>query len=335
MFTLFNTATPQIYADIDRTKAEMLGVPITNFFDTLSIYMGSSFVNDFNILGRTYRVTAQADNPFRLSLRDVENLKTRSQSGKMVPLGSVASFRDISGPYRVPRYNLYPAAEVQGGTVPGFSTGQAIEAVEALAKQNLPAGFGFEWTDLALQEKLTGDTAVIAFTLAVLFVFLVLAAQYESLVLPLSVVLIVPMCLLAAIVGVNLRGLDNNILTQIGFIVLIGLAAKNAILIVEFAKQAEDNGLSRVEAAVQASSTRLRAILMTAFSFILGVVPLVIATGAGAEMRQALGTAVFFGMVGVTFFGLIYTPIFYVVCRSLRDLPSKLRSLGQKKTIEN
>jgi len=335
VFTLFNTATPQIYADIDRTKAEMLGVPITNFFDTLSIYMGSSFVNDFNILGRTYRVTAQADNPFRLSLRDVENLKTRSQSGKMVPLGSVASFRDISGPYRVPRYNLYPAAEVQGGTVPGFSTGQAIEAVEALAKQNLPAGFGFEWTDLALQEKLTGDTAVIAFTLAVLFVFLVLAAQYESLVLPLSVVLIVPMCLLAAIVGVNLRGLDNNILTQIGFIVLIGLAAKNAILIVEFAKQAEDNGLSRVEAAVQASSTRLRAILMTAFSFILGVVPLVIATGAGAEMRQALGTAVFFGMVGVTFFGLIYTPIFYVVCRSLRDLPSKLRSLGQKKTIEN
>ncbi|GBF26710.1 efflux pump membrane transporter BepE [bacterium MnTg02] len=320
VFTLFNTATPQIYADIDRTKAEMLGVPITRVFDTLSIYMGSAFVNDFNILGRTYRVTAQADNPYRLTLRDVENLRTRSNSGKMVPLGSVANFQNRSGPYRVPRYNLYPAAEVQGATMPGFSTGQAIAAIEELAAKNLPAGFGFEWTEIALQEKLAGNTAMIAFGLAVVFVFLLLAAQYESLVLPLAVILIVPMCLLAAILGVGLRGMDNNVLTQIGLIVLIGLAAKNAILIVEFAKQGEERGLSRVEAAVQAARTRLRPILMTSFAFILGVVPLATAIGAGAEMRQALGTTVFFGMLGVTIFGLIFTPVFYVMCRWLGDL---------------
>ena len=320
VFTLFNTATPQIYADIDRTKAEMLGVPIERVFSTLSTYMGSSFVNDFNILGRTYRVTAQADNPYRLTLRDVENLKTRSVSGSMVPLGSVATFQDTTGPYRVPRYNLYPAAEVQGATIPGFSTGQAIAAVEQLAEQNLPQGFGFEWTELALQEKLAGNTAAIAFTLAVVFVFLLLAAQYESLVLPLAVILIVPMCLLAAMVGVGIRGMDNNILTQIGLVVLVGLAAKNAILIVEFAKQAEEEGASRIEAAISAARTRLRPILMTSFAFILGVIPLTIAEGAGAEMRQALGTAVFFGMLGVTIFGLLFTPVFYVVCRWLGGL---------------
>jgi HAE1 family hydrophobic/amphiphilic exporter-1 len=315
VFTLFNTSTPQVYADIDRTKAEMLGVPITRFFDTLSIYMGSVFVNDFNILGRTYRVTAQADNPFRLSLRDVENLRTRSVAGDMVPLGAVASFRQITGPYRVPRYNLFPAAEVQGSTLPGFSTGQAIAAIEKIAAANLPSGFGFEWTEIALQEKVAGNTATVAFTLAVVFVFLLLAAQYESVLLPLAVVLIVPMCLFAAISGVLLRGMDNNILTQIGFVVLIGLAAKNAILIVEFAKQAEERGESRWDAAVQAARTRLRPILMTSFAFVLGVLPLVLATGAGAEMRQALGTAVFFGMLGVTLFGLLFTPVFYVLMR--------------------
>ena len=293
----------------------MLGVPITRFFDTLSTYMGSTFVNDFNILGRTYRVTAQADNPFRLSLRDVENLRTRSVSDEMVPLGSVATFREITGPYRVPRYNLFPAAEVQGATLPGFSTGQAIAAMEEIIAANLPSGFGFEWTEIALQEKAAGNTAVIAFSLAVVFVFLLLAAQYESVLLPLAVILIVPMCLLAAISGVLLRGMDNNILTQIGFVVLIGLAAKNAILIVEFAKQAEEQGANRWDAAVQAARTRLRPILMTSFAFILGVVPLVLATGAGAEMRQALGTAVFFGMLGVTLFGLLFTPVFYVLVR--------------------
>jgi multidrug efflux pump len=315
VFTLFNTATPQVYADIDRTKAEMLGVPITRFFDTLSTYMGSAFVNDFNILGRTYRVTAQADNPFRLSVRDVENLRTRSVSGDMVPLGAVARFQEITGPYRVPRYNLFPAAEVQGSTSPGFSTGQAIAAMERILAANLPSGFGFEWTEIALQEKVAGNTAVIAFSLAVVFVFLLLAAQYESVLLPLAVILIVPMCLLAAVSGLLLRGVDNNILSQIGFVVLIGLAAKNAILIVEFARQAEEQGANRWDAAVRAAQTRLRPILMTSFAFILGVVPLVIATGAGAEMRQALGTAVFFGMLGVTFFGLIFTPVFYVLVR--------------------
>ena len=314
VFTLFNSSTPQIFADIDRTKAEMLGVPISRFFDTLTTYMGSTFVNDFNILGRTYRVTAQADNPFRLSIRDVEALRTRSNASDMVPLGAVATFRDITGPYRVPRYNLFPAAEVQGATLPGFSTGQAIAAMEKITA-NLPSGFGFEWTEIALQEKAAGNTAVIAFSLAVVFVFLLLAAQYESILLPLAVILIVPMCLLAAISGVLLRGMDNNILTQIGFVVLIGLAAKNAILIVEFAKQAEEAGADRWDAAVQAARTRLRPILMTSLAFILGVVPLVIATGAGAELRQALGTAVFFGMLGVTLFGLLFTPVFYVVTR--------------------
>src|SRR4051812_29313182 len=318
VFTLFNTSTPQVYADIDRTKAEMLGVPITRFFDSLSTYMGSTYVNEFNILGRTYRVTAQADNPFRLSVRDVENLRTRSVSADMVPLGAVASFRDTTGPFRVPRYNLYPAAEVQGATLPGFSTGQAIAAMEKILT-NLPSGFGFEWTEIALQEKAAGNTAVVAFSLAVVFVFLLLAAQYESILLPLAVILIVPMCLLAAISGVLLRGMDNNVLTQIGFVVLIGLAAKNAILIVEFAKQAEEAGANRWEAAVQAARTRLRPILMTSLAFILGVVPLVIATGAGAELRQALGTAVFFGMLGVTLFGLVFTPIFYVLVRWIAE----------------
>jgi hydrophobic/amphiphilic exporter-1 (mainly G- bacteria), HAE1 family len=319
VFTLFNTATPQIYADIDRTKAEMLGVPITRFFDTLSTYMGSTFVNDFNILGRTYRVNAQADNPFRITLRDVENLRTRSNAGDMVPLGAVASFQEITGPYRVPRYNLFPAAEVQGATRPGFSTGQAIAAMEQLVAANLPAGFGFEWTEIALQEKLAGNTATVAFTLAVVFVFLLLASQYESILLPLAVILIVPMCLFAAIGGVLLRGMDNNILTQIGFVVLIGLAAKNAILIVEFARQAEEQGSDRFDAAVQAARTRLRPILMTSFAFVLGVVPLAVATGAGAEMRQALGTAVFFGMLGVTLFGLLFTPVFYVLVRAMAE----------------
>jgi len=330
VFSLFNTATPQVYADIDRTKAEMLGVPITRFFDTLSTYMGSTYVNDFNILGRTYRVNAQADNPFRITLRDVENLRTRSNAGDMVPLGAVATFQEVTGPYRVPRYNLFPAAEVQGATLPGFSTGQAIAAMEGLAAANLPAGFGFEWTEIALQEKIAGNTAAVAFGLAVVFVFLLLAAQYESILLPLAVILIVPMCLFAAIGGVLLRGMDNNILTQIGFVVLIGLAAKNAILIVEFARQAEEHGSNRQEAAVQAARTRLRPILMTSFAFVLGVVPLAVATGAGAEMRQALGTAVFFGMLGVTLFGLLFTPVFYVLVRAMarRKEPSPAAANG-------
>jgi hydrophobic/amphiphilic exporter-1 (mainly G- bacteria), HAE1 family len=314
-FTLFNTRTPQVFADIDRTKAELLGVPISRVFETLSVYMGSAFVNDFNILGRTYRVTAQADNPYRLDIRDVSNLQTRNSSGEMVPIGSVATFADVTGAYRVPRYNLYPAAEVQVALGRGYSSGQGIAAIEKIARERLPDGFGFEWTEIALQEKIAGNTAIIAFGLAVVFVFLLLAALYESWLLPLAVILIVPMCILAAMIGVQLQGLDRNILVDIGLVVLVGLAAKNAILIVEFAKQAEDEGMTRREAAIEAAKTRLRPILMTSLAFILGVVPLVLATGAGAEMRQSLGTAVFSGMLGVTLFGLLFTPVFYVVSR--------------------
>jgi multidrug efflux pump subunit AcrB len=316
-FTLFNTHTPQLYADIDRTKAELLGVPITQVFETLSDYMGSAYINDFNLLGRTYQVTAQADDPFRLSPRDVANLKARNVTGDMVPIGSVATFRDTTGPFRVARYNLYTAAEVQLNLGRGFSTGQGIKAVEKIAAERLPPGFAFAWTEIALQEKLAGNTAFIAFGLAVVFVFLLLSALYESWLLPLAVILIVPMCILAAMVGVNIRGLDRNILVEIGLVVLVGLAAKNAILIVEFAKQAEADGMSRWDAAVAAAKTRLRPILMTSFAFILGVVPLVVATGAGAEMRQSLGTAVFAGMLGVTGFGLLFTPAFYVMVRRL------------------
>jgi len=319
VFTLFNTSTPRLWAEIDRDKAMMAGVPPERVFEALSIYLGSAFVNDFNYLGRTYRVTAQADAAYRDEASDIARLQTRSLSGAMTPLGSVATVRDDSGPYRVVRYNLFPAAELQGDTKPGFSSGQSLAAVEKLADERLPEGFDHEWTELAFQEKIAGNTGPIAFGLAVVFVFLLLAAQYESVTLPLAIILIVPMCLLAAILGVNLRGFDNNILTQIGLVVLIGLAAKNAILIVEFAKQAEDRGLSRWDAAVEAAHTRLRPILMTSFAFILGVLPLALATGPGAEMRQALGTAVFFGMLGVTAFGLIFTPVFYVICRYASD----------------
>jgi HAE1 family hydrophobic/amphiphilic exporter-1 len=313
VFTLFNTATPRLFADLDREKAQQLGVPPSDVFSTLQIYLGSSYVNDFNLFGRTYRVTAQADAPFRNDPTDLTNLRVRSGSGAMVPLGSLVTLSDTSGPYRVVRHNLFPAAELQGDRIPGFSSGEALGAMEGLADKLLPEGFGYEWTEIAYEERTQGNTAAAVFVLAVVFVFLLLAAQYESLLLPLAVILIVPMCLLAAILGVNLRGMDNNILTQIGLVVLVGLAAKNAILIVEFARQAEEAGEDRWAAAVSAARTRLRPILMTSFAFILGVVPLVIASGAGAEMRQALGTAVFFGMIGVTAFGLMFTPVFYVI----------------------
>ncbi|HYG89245.1 MAG TPA: multidrug efflux RND transporter permease subunit [Azospirillum sp.] len=315
VFTLFNTRTPSVYADIDRVRAEMLGVTADRVFEALQIYVGSSYVNDFNFLGRTFRVTAQADGDYRDDLRSIANLKTRNDNGQMVPIGSVADFRYITGPYRVPRYNLYPAAEVQGTTAPQYSSGYALERMKELAAERLPDGFGFEWTELALQEILAGSHGILVFVASVVFVFLVLAAQYESWSLPLSVVLIVPMCLLASISGLTLRGIPVDILAQVGFVVLIGLAAKNAILIVEFARQGEQEGLDHVQAAVQAARTRLRPILMTSFAFVLGVLPLVWAQGAGAEMRQSLGTAVFFGMLGVTAFGLIFTPVFYVAVR--------------------
>ncbi len=320
IYTLFDVGTPRVYADVDRRKADLLGVPPERVFEAMQVYLGSAFVNDFNLLGRTYRVTAQADAAHRGSVADIANLKTRSDTGEMVPIGSVSTFQDRTGPYRVVRYNLLPAVEIDGDTAPGYSSGQSLATMEKLAEVGNAAGYSSEWTGVAYQQKSAGNTAGLVFGMAVFFVFLVLAAQYESLTLPLAIILIVPMCLFAAMLGVNLRGMDNNILTQIGLVVLIALAAKNAILVVEFAKQAEEErGLSPVEAAVQAAQVRLRPILMTSFAFILGAVPLVIASGAGAELRQALGTAVFFGMTGVTAFGLLFTPTFYVVCRALGD----------------
>ncbi|KKC27959.1 efflux RND transporter permease subunit [Sphingomonas sp. SRS2] len=318
VYTMFENSVPRAYANIDRAKADMLGVPPSRVFEALQVYLGSAYVNDFNLLGRTYRVTAQADMPFRDDVSDIQQLKTRSNTGAMVPIGAVATIENKAGAYRVLRYNLYPSIDIDGEAAPGHSTGAALAAMDKLAEK-LPAGVTAEWTEIAYQQKLAGNAAMIVFAAAVLFVFLVLAAQFESLMLPLAIILIVPMTLLAAMAGVNLRGMDNNILTQIGLVVLVGLAAKNAILIVEFAKQGEEEGLSPVEAAVRAAQDRLRPILMTSFAFILGVVPLVIASGPGAELRQALGTAVFSGMLGVTFFGLVFTPTFYVAARSLAE----------------
>ncbi len=317
VYSLFETATPQLFLDIDRTKAQLFGVNLSDVFQALQVYIGSAYVNDFNLFGRTFRVQVQAKADARLQPKDVLSLRVRNTQGQTVPLGSFATVSDISGPYRLPRYNLYPAAELDGSPAPGYSQGQAIQIMQKLAAETLPAGFSYEWTTLAFQQLRAGNTAIFAFVLGVAFVFLVLAAQYESLTLPLAVILIVPMCLVAAIVGVVLRGQDNNILTQVGFIVLIALAAKNAILIVEFAKQVEDSGKTRFEAAVEAARLRLRPILMTSLAFVFGVAPLVWAVGAGAELRQSLGTAVFSGMIGVTFFGLIFTPAFYVISRWL------------------
>ena len=321
VFTTFSTKTPKVWADIDRVRAEMLGVSTDDVFTTLEVFLGSQYVNDFNFLGRTYRVTAQADGNFRQDLHAIGNLKTRNAKGEMVPLSSVASFRNITGPYRVEHFNLFPSAAVQGGTARGYSTGYGLATMEKIAQANLPLGYSFSWTELAFQEKLAGNTGIFIFLASVVFVFLLLAAQYESWTLPLAVILIVPMCLLAAVTGLLLRTMDVNILAQIGFVVLIGLAAKNAILIVEFARQNEEHGEDRLQAATEAARVRLRPILMTSFAFILGVLPLVIATGAGAEMRQSLGTAVFFGMLGVTIFGLIFTPVFYVVVRRFARKP--------------
>jgi hydrophobe/amphiphile efflux-1 (HAE1) family protein len=320
VFTMFETSTPQIYLDIDRTKAQLLGVNVQDVFNALQVYIGSVYVNDFNLFGRTYRVTAQARDEDRRDIGDVLKIRVRNTNGDTVPLGSFTTVRDIAGPFRVPHYNLYPAAELDGEPAIGFSQGQGIGIMDKLAAEMLPDGFAAEWTSLAFQQIRAGNTAMFAFILAVVFVFLVLAAQYESLTLPLAVIMIVPMCLVAAISGVILRGMDNNILTQVGFVVLIGLAAKNAILIVEFARQLEDQGYNRWNAAVEATRLRLRPILMTSFAFILGVTPLVWAVGAGAELRQALGTAVFFGMIGVTAFGLIFTPVFYVIARWIAQL---------------
>jgi hydrophobic/amphiphilic exporter-1 (mainly G- bacteria), HAE1 family len=318
VFTTFSASGKQIFLDIDRVRAQMLNVPIGNIFETLSINLGSAYVNDFSAFGRQFQVRAQADDRFRIEAEDIARLKVRSATGALVPLGTLVTIRDTTGPQLVQHYNMLVSVPLQGNAAPGVSTGEALIAMEEIAQAAAPPGVTFEWTELALQERNQGSS-IYVFGLSVLFAFLVLAALYESWSLPLAIVLIVPLSILAALIGVSLRGMDNNVLTQIGLIVLVGLAAKNAILIVEFAKQAEaDRGLSPVEAAIDASRQRLRPILMTAFAFILGVVPLVIASGPGSEMRQALGTAVFSGMIGVTLLGLLLTPVFYVAIRRLR-----------------
>jgi hydrophobe/amphiphile efflux-1 (HAE1) family protein len=328
VFSPFSANTPQVFVDIDQVKAQKLGVPIQGITDTIQTYFGSTYVNDFNLFGRTYHVTAQADLPFRKEKPDLARLRTRNANGDMVMLGSVVDFKDVSGPDRVARYNLYPAAELQGEGAPGISSATSIAVMKRLADETLPSGFSYDWTDLSYQQVNGANTGLFVFPICVLFVYLVLAAQYGSWTLPFSVILIVPMCLLAATIGVRIMGQDVNILTQIGFIVLVGLAAKNAILIVEFARDIELEGRERLEAVIEACRLRLRPILMTSFAFILGVLPLVVSTGSGSEMRQAVGVAVFFGMLGVTMFGLLFTPIFYVVVRNLAD-----RS-GEKKKPE-
>jgi multidrug efflux pump len=315
--SFFRPTVPQLFVDVDREKALSLGVPLNDVFDALQSTMGALYVNDFNKFGRTYQVRVQADAPFRAHAQDVGLLKARNDKGEMVPLSSLLRMTQSHGPDRAMRYNGYAAADVNGGPAPGFSTGEAQAAVERIAAETLPRGIGFEWTDLTYQEKIAGNTLFVILPLSVLLVFLVLAAQYESLTLPLAVLLIVPMGLLSAMAGVWLTHGDNNIFTQISLVVLVGLACKNAILIVEFARELEHQGRGVYEAAIEAARLRLRPILMTSIAFIAGVTPLVLSTGAGAEMRHAMGVAVFAGMIGVTSFGLFLTPIFYALLRSI------------------
>jgi hydrophobe/amphiphile efflux-1 (HAE1) family protein len=334
-FTLFTTGSPSVYADIDRLKAEKVGLTPTDVFSALQVYLGSQYVNDFNYLGRTYQVRVQSDGEFRRAPQDIARLKARNTSGEMVPIGTVAQLSTKAIPYRVPRYNLFPAAEVQGVAAPGVATGTALLRMEELAHEVLPKGIAFEWTDLAFQQQQRGTPTLLVFGAAALFVFLVLVAQYESWKLPLAIVLIVPMCLLASVTGLLARGMPIDILAQIGFVVLVGLAAKNAILIVEFARQKEEEGVNAGDAAVHAARTRLRPILMTSLAFILGVAPLAVAAGAGAELRQSLGTTVLFGMLGVTCFGLVFTPAFYAIIRKLGRPARKEHKRGFEPTLRS
>jgi multidrug efflux pump len=318
VFSSYKINVPQLYADLDRTRAKQLGLNISEVFDSMQTYLGSIYVNDFNQFGRTYQVIAQADKAFRDSPDDILRLKVRNNEGEMVPLGAVIRISETFGPEAAQRHNAFRAADLNGSAAPGYSSGQAQEAITRILEDTLPPGMQFEWTELTYQQILAGDTTTLVIPLVILLVFLVLAAQYESLLLPLSIVLIIPMSMLSALVGVWLSDGDNNIFTQISLFVLMGLATKNAILIVEFARELEHQGRSVVEAAIEASRLRLRPILMTSFAFIMGVLPMAVSTGAGAEMRNAMGIAVFAGMLGVTLFGLILTPVFYVLLRNLR-----------------
>jgi multidrug efflux pump len=316
LFTSYTVNVPQVDAAIDREKAKTHGVAISDIFDTLQVYLGSLYANDFNRFGRTYQVNVQAEQQFRQEGEQIGQLKVRNNLGEMIPLATFIKVSNTSGPDRVQHYNGFITAEINGAAGPGYSSGQAQAAIEKLLKEELPNGMTYEWTDLTYQQILSGNTALLVFPLCVLLAFLVLAALYESWSLPLAVILIVPMTLLSAIAGVIIAGSDNNIFTQIGLIVLVGLACKNAILIVEFAKDEQDKGKTPLEAVLEACRLRLRPILMTSFAFIMGVVPLVLSSGAGAEMRHAMGVAVFSGMLGVTFFGLLLTPVFYVLIRN-------------------
>ena len=327
LFTSYTVNVPQVDAAIDREKAKTHGVAVSDIFDTLQIYLGSLYANDFNRFGRTYQVNVQAEQQFRLEPDQIGQLKVRNNKGEMIPLATFIKVSDTSGPDRVMHYNGFITAEINGAAAPGYSSGQAEKAIEKLLKEELPNGMTYEWTDLTYQQILSGNTALFVFPLCVLLAFLVLAAQYESWSLPLAVILIVPMTLLSAITGVIASGGDNNIFTQIGLIVLVGLACKNAILIVEFAKdKQQDEGLSPLAAVLEACRLRLRPILMTSFAFIMGVVPLVFSSGAGAEMRHAMGVAVFSGMLGVTFFGLLLTPVFYVLIRNFVERGEKRKA---------
>lgn len=319
MFSMFRANTPQYYIDIDRTKCKTLGIPLNNVFDTLQVYLGGYYVNDFNRFGRTWQVNLQADQKFRVSPEQMRSLKVRNPNGDPVPLTTLARVERTSGPVMITRYNMYPAVSINGNAKPGISSGQAIAIVDQLAGQELAPSMTTEWTELTYMQILAGNTAILIFPLCILFVFLTHSAEYESWFLPLAIIMIVPMSLLCALGGVYAMGMDNNLFTQIGFIVLAGLACKNAVLIVEFAKQQHEHGLARREAAIEASRLRLRPIIMTSFAFILGVVPLVLGKGAGAEMRRTLGTAVFSGMIGVTFFGIFLTPVFYYVLQAIAD----------------
>jgi len=332
LFSTFRADVPQLFVDVDRIRSKTMGVPLNEIFDTLQIYLGSLYVNDFNNFGRIFQVIAQADAPFRMQPEDISKLKTRTMTGEIVPLATLVKVQNSSGPDKITRYNLYPAAEINGSTLPGVSSGQAIKMMSDLLARELPAGFGFEWTEVSLQQLLAGNVAFLVFPLSVVFVFLVLAAQYESWSLPFTVILIVPMSILSSMIGVWLAGMDNNIFTQIGFIVLVGLASKNAILIVEFAKRRQEQGVDCFAAVTEAAKVRLRPILMTSFAFILGVLPLVLAQGAGAESRRILGTAVFSGMIGVTFFGLLLTPVFYVAIQGLTQGKASKQKVTEEKS---
>jgi multidrug efflux pump len=311
LFSVFRANVPQLKIEANQAECQIRGVDLRDFADTLRINEGSLYVNDFNLYGRTWQVIVQADQPFRNEPRDLTRLKVRNSRGQMIPLGSLADIREINGPLVLTRYNMYPAATINGSAAPGFSSRQAIERMQQLAEQELPRAMAYEWTDLSYLELLAGNTSLALFVLAAVMVFLVLAAQYESWSLPLGVILVVPLCMLSALVGVNIAHMDVNIFTNIGLVVLVGLASKNAVLIIEFARKLRARGLSRYDATLEASHLRLRPIIMTSCAFVLGVLPLVTAHGAGAEMRRALGTTVFAGMIGVTLFGIVLTPIFF------------------------